>query len=198
MAQLLEMSHMTEMMLLSKVKDKVDDYLIVYIRRCGLDGVMLWLSENDVTEEVKYKIVDSLDFEAFTVEELITSVRDSGLYSATKINERVLELFKEKDTKIIYLRHNLDRAKHYLNRYQSCGSGRMQIFTSNLKGKNITLEVEPSDYIEDVKDKIQDQTGIPTHEQRLIYAGQQLEDVLTLSDYNIQKESNINLCLRLR
>ena len=72
----------------------------------------------------------------------------------------------------------------------------MQIFVKTLTGKHITLEVEPTDRIVDVKDKIEEKEGIDSSEQILIFAGKELIDENTLQDYSVGKDSTLHLILK--
>lgn len=74
----------------------------------------------------------------------------------------------------------------------------IQIFVKSLKGNTIALDIKPNEEILEIKKKIQEREKVPTRQQRLVFAGKQLLDELTTSDYKIVKGSTLHLLLRLR
>ncbi len=74
----------------------------------------------------------------------------------------------------------------------------MQIFVKTLTGKNFSLEVEPDTLIENIKEIIFDREGVPTYEQRIIFAGKELQCDRTLADYGVPKYATLHLVIRIR
>ncbi|GAA5956916.1 hypothetical protein JCM3765_006639 [Sporobolomyces pararoseus] len=73
----------------------------------------------------------------------------------------------------------------------------MQIFVKSLTGSTLAFSVEQTDSVSAIKSQIAAREGVAPEDQRLLFAGKQLEEGLTLADYDIQKESTLDLCLRL-
>ena len=85
-----------------------------------------------------------------------------------------------------------------VNKLQRTSSNSYQIFVKNLLGKSVALDVQATDTVQAVKQKLQDREGIPADQQRLVYTTKELDPERTLADYNIQRDATLSLVLRLR